>query len=176
MDANIHGIAQKGDAVRPATNRGCVQVPPPGAIPADDFIESFSGLMDKMASAVTNDKAVLEQLFTTTTPQYAAIKALLQEIKPQRGSINSGRNSGSNHIPDGDDMRKFKKCNATLQHAILKGWAKGGFCLSHGHGLPASHDSRFHLPGFLVGTGAAVVDRGDAVAVARAEFSLLQSF
>ena len=75
---HIHGIAQNGDAVRPETNRGRVQVTPPGTIPADNFIESFRGLMDNMASAGTNDKAVLEQLVTTTTTQYATIKALLQ--------------------------------------------------------------------------------------------------
>ena len=65
--ADIHGIAKNGDALRPATNRGRVQVTPPGAIPADNFIESFSGLMDNMTSAATNDKAVLEHLVTTTT-------------------------------------------------------------------------------------------------------------
>ena len=64
-----------------------------------------------MASAATNDKAVLEQLFPTMTTQYAAIKALLQEIKYQRGSNNSKCNPGINRNPDDDDMRKFK--NAT---------------------------------------------------------------
>ena len=92
--------------MRPATNIGRVQVPPPGAIYADDFIKSFSGLMDNTESTATNDKAVLEQLVTTTTTQYAAIKALLQELKPQRGSNNSGRNPGSDHTLDGDNMRK----------------------------------------------------------------------
>ena len=67
--------------MRPATNIGRVQVPPPGAIYADDFIKSFSGLMDNTESTATNDKAVLEQLVTTTTTQYAAIKAFLQELK-----------------------------------------------------------------------------------------------
>ena len=80
--------------------------------------------MDKMAPAATNYKAVLEHLFTTTTTQYATIKVILQEIKPQRGSTNSGR---SDHIPNCDNMRKLKKCNATLQHVILKGWAKEVF-------------------------------------------------
>ena len=74
---HIHGIAQNRDAMRPAKNRGPAQVPPPGAIPADDFIESFGGLMDNMASAGTNYKAFIEQLVTTTTTQYEAIKALL---------------------------------------------------------------------------------------------------
>ena len=37
--------------------------------------------MDNMASVATNEKAVLEQIVTTTTTQYAAIKALLQEVK-----------------------------------------------------------------------------------------------
>ena len=65
--------------------------------------------MDNMASAATNYKTVLEQIVTTMTTQYVTKKALLQYIKPQRGSNNSGQNSGSNHIPDGNDMRKFKK-------------------------------------------------------------------
>ena len=138
---HIHGIAHNGDAVQPATTRGRSQVPPPGAIPEDNFIDSFRRLMDNMASAATNDKAVLEQLVTTMTTQYAAIKALLQELKPQRGSNNSVRNHGSDHTPDGDNMRKLKKRNATLQHAIVKGWAKGCFCSSHVHGVPAGHDS-----------------------------------
>ena len=73
--------------------------------------------------------------------QYAVIKALLQEFKPQCGSNNSGRNPITNHTPDGDDMRKLKKCNATLQHAIMKGWTKGGFCSSHDHGIIDGHDS-----------------------------------
>ena len=77
----------------------------------DDFIEYFSGIMDNMASAETNDKAVLEQLVTTTTTQYVEIKTFLQELKPQRGSNNLGHNPGSDHTSDGDDMRKFK--NAT---------------------------------------------------------------
>ena len=115
-------------------------MPPPGAIPADEFIYSFSRLMDNMASAATNNKAVIEQLVTNTTMQYNSIKALLQELKPQRGSNNSGRNPSTNHTPDGDDMCKLKNRNATLQHAIIKGWNKGIFCLSHGHGVISVHD------------------------------------
>ena len=65
--AHIHGISQKVDAVRTATNRGRAQVPPPGVIPLDDFIEYFNGLMDNMESAATNSMAVLEQLVATTT-------------------------------------------------------------------------------------------------------------
>ena len=84
---------------------GRVQVPPPGAIPVDDLIESFRGLLDNMASAATNDKAVIEHLVTTKTTQYAAIKALLQELKTQRGSNNYGCNPGSDHTPDNNDMR-----------------------------------------------------------------------
>ena len=86
--------------------------------------------MDNMASAATNDKAVLEQLVENTTTQYTAIKVLIQELKPQRGSNNSGRNTNSNstnHTPYGDDMRKLNNRNAILQHAIMKGWTKGGF-------------------------------------------------
>ena len=98
--------------------------------------------MDNIASAATNDKAVLEQLFSTTTTQYAAIKALLQEIKPQRGSNNSDRNPGSNRNPHNDGMRKLKKLDATLQHFLVKGWKKVGFCSSHCHGVPTGHDSR----------------------------------
>ena len=74
--------------------------------------------MDNMESAAINNKAVIEHLVTTTTMQYVTIKALLQELKPQRGSNNSGCNPSSDHTPDGDDMRKLKKCNATLHHAI----------------------------------------------------------
>ena len=85
-----------------------------------------------MASAATNDKAVLEQLVATTTTQYTSIKALLQELKSQRGSNNSVCNpntniTNTNHTTDGDDMHTLKKCNATLQHGIMKGWTKGGF-------------------------------------------------
>ena len=84
--------------------------------------------MDNMASAATNNKAVLKHLFANMTTRYTAIKMLLQELKTQRGSNNSGRNSNStNQTPDGDNMRKIKKRNATLQHAIVKGWNKGGF-------------------------------------------------
>ena len=39
-------------------------------------------------------------------------------------------------------MRKLKKRNATLQHAIVKGWAKVGFLSSHGHSVPAGNDIR----------------------------------
>ena len=63
--------------------------------------------MDNMSSAGTNEKAVLEQLVATTTTQYTATKALLQEIKPQRGSNNSDRNPGSDRNPDNDNVRKF---------------------------------------------------------------------
>ena len=67
---------------------------------------------------------------------------LLKELKTQRGSNKYGRNSNStNQTPDGDDMRKLKKRNSTLQHAIMKVWTKGGFCSSHGHGVIAGHDS-----------------------------------
>ena len=61
-----------------------------------------------MASAAINNKAVIGQLVKTTTTQYATIKALLQELKPQRGSNNSSSNPNSDHTPDGDDMRKLK--------------------------------------------------------------------
>ena len=98
--------------------------------------------MDNMESAAINNKAVIKQLVKTTKTQYTAIKALLQELTPQRGSNNSGNNPSSDRTPDGNDMRKLKKRNATLLHAIVKGWAKGGFCPSHGHGVPAGHDSR----------------------------------
>ena len=60
-----------------------------------------------MASEATNGKAVLEQIVTTTTTQYATIKALLQEIKPQLSSKNSDRNPCSDRNPDDNDMCKF---------------------------------------------------------------------
>ena len=99
-----------------------------------------------MVSAATNDKAVLEQIVATTATQYTTIKALLQELKFQRGSNNSGRNpntnsTNTNHTPDGDDMGKLKKRNVTLQNDIMKGWTKGGLCSTHGHGVIAVHDS-----------------------------------
>ena len=71
--------------------------------------------MENMASDATNDKAVLEQLVTTKTTHYVAIKALLQELKPQHGSNNSGHNPGSDHTTDGDNMRKLK--NATPHYS-----------------------------------------------------------
>ena len=67
---------------------------------------------------------------------------LLQELKTQSSSNNSGRNSNStNQTPDGDNMHKLKERNATLQHAIVKGWTKGGFCSIHSHGVTSGHDS-----------------------------------
>ena len=75
---HIHGILNNRDTMWPATSRSRAQVPPPDPIPADKFIDSFSEIMDNMASTATNEKAVLEQLFTKTTTQYAAIKALLK--------------------------------------------------------------------------------------------------
>ena len=105
--ASVHGISCNRDTVQPVASQIHAQVPPPGAILAYEFINSFSGLMDNMASAVTKKKAVLEQLFANTTKQYTAIKMLLQELKTQRGSNNSGRNSNStNQTEDGNDMRK----------------------------------------------------------------------
>ena len=141
-DADIYGIAQDRDAFWPTTNRVRFQDITPGTIPTEDFFNSFRRLMDNMASTETNDKAVLEHLVTTTTTQYAAIKALLQEIKYQRGSNNSKCNPGINRNPNDDKMRKLKKRNAMLQHVLVQGWTKGGFCSSHGHGVPAGHDSR----------------------------------
>ena len=141
--ASIHSFSYNRDTVQPAAYQNHAQVPPPGAILADTFIKSFIGLMDNMASSATNDKAVLEQIVANTTTQYTAIKMLMQELKNQRGSNNSGRNSNStNQTQDGNDMRKFKKRNATLQHAIVKGWTKGGFFSSHGHGVTSGHGSR----------------------------------
>ena len=68
---------------------------------------------------------------------------LLQDLKTQRGSNNYGRNSNiTNQTPDGDDMRKLKKFNATLQHSIVKGCTKGGFCSSHSHSVTTVNDSR----------------------------------
>ena len=97
--------------------------------------------MDNLVSAATNYKAVIEQLVSSTTTQYTAINMLLQELKTQRGSNKSGRNSNStNQNQDCDDMRKLKKRNAKLQHAIMKGWTKGGFFSSHGHGVNAAPD------------------------------------
>ena len=66
----------------------------------------------------------------------------MQYFKTQRGSNNSGLNPSTDHTPDVNDMCKLKNGNVTLQHAIIKGWTKGGFCSSHGHGVPAGHDSR----------------------------------
>ena len=91
--------------MQPAITRSRAQVPPPDDIPTDESMYSFSRLMDNMVCAATNNKAVLEELVTTTTTQYASIKALLQELKRQHSSNNSGRNPGSDHTPDGDDMR-----------------------------------------------------------------------
>ena len=127
--------------MKPAASRSRSQGPPPGAIPADKFINSFSGLVANMASAATNHKAVLEQLVATTITHYTEIKALLQESKYQRISNNSGSNPNTNHTPDGDDMGKLKTRNVTLQNDIMKGWTKGGLCSTHGHGVIAVHDS-----------------------------------
>ena len=60
-----------------------------------------------MASTSTNYKAVLEHSVTTTTTQYMEIKALLQEINPQRSSKYSDRNTGSDRNPDDSNMCKF---------------------------------------------------------------------
>ena len=79
--ASIHGISHNGDTVQPSASRSHAQVPPPGATPADAFIDSFSGLMDNMTSAATNDKAVLEQIVAITTTQYTAINMILLELK-----------------------------------------------------------------------------------------------
>ena len=96
-----------------------------------------------MVSAATNNKVVLEHLVANTTTQYTSIKILLQELKNQGSSNNYGRSSNrTNQTPDGDDMRKLKKRNAALQHAIVKGWTKGGFFSSHGHGITAGNDIR----------------------------------
>ena len=57
--ANIHRISHNGDTVQPVASRIRAQVPPPGAIPEEEFINSFSRIMDNMASAATSDKAVL---------------------------------------------------------------------------------------------------------------------
>ena len=65
--------------------------------------------MDNMTSAATNDKSVLEQLVTTTTTQYAAIKSLLQEITPSAAPKQSDRNPGSDRNPDKNEMHNFKK-------------------------------------------------------------------
>ena len=143
--ANIHGISHNGDTVQPAASRSHTQVTPPGAILSDEFIDYFSRLMNIMAYAATNGKAVLEQIFANMTTLYTDIKALLQKLNPQSGSNNSGRNTNTNstnHTPDGDNMQKLKNCNATLQHAIMKGWTQGGFCSSHGHSVTAGHDNR----------------------------------
>ena len=82
---NIHGILHNRDTVRTVTYGSRYQVPPLGVIPANEFIDYFSGLMDNMSSAATNNKAVIEQLFTNTTMQYVTIKAILQELKTQCG-------------------------------------------------------------------------------------------
>ena len=111
---HIHGILHNRYTVQLATSGSRSQVSPLGVIPADEFVDYFSRLMDNMESAVTNNKAVIEQLVTTTTMQYVTIKALLQELKPHCGSNNSGCNPSSDHTPDGDDMRKLKKRNASM--------------------------------------------------------------
>ena len=82
-----------------------------------------------MPSEATYDKAVLEHLVTSTTTQYAAIKALLQEIKIQRGSKNSGRNPCSDHIPDGNEMRKLKKAQHKAAACHIKRIGEGRILL-----------------------------------------------
>ena len=79
--ASIHGISHNGDTVQPAASQSHAQVPPPGAIPEDAFIDYFSRIMDNMASAATNEKVVLKQLVANTNTQYTATKMLLQECK-----------------------------------------------------------------------------------------------
>ena len=54
--ASIHRISHNWDTVQAAAYRSRAQGPPPGAIPSDEFIDSFSGLMDNMASSATNNK------------------------------------------------------------------------------------------------------------------------
>ena len=115
--------------MHPAASRSRAQVPPPGAILAEKIIDSYSRLMDNTASTATNDRVVLEQIVVNITTQYAAINALLQELKYQHSSNNSVRNpntNSTNYTSDVDDMHKLKKWNATLQHVIMKGWTKGG--------------------------------------------------
>ena len=111
--ASIHGISHNGDTVQPVASRSRAQEPPPGAILSDKFINSFSGLMDNMASAATNYKADLEQLVANTKMEYTAMKNLLQGLKSQRGSNNIRRNTNTNstntnHSLDGDEMRIIK--------------------------------------------------------------------
>ena len=67
--------------MQPEASQIHAQVPPPGAIPTDAFIDYFSGLMTNMASAATYDKAVLKQIVDNATMQYNAINVLLQRVK-----------------------------------------------------------------------------------------------
>ena len=64
---NIHGILHNGDTMQQVASRSRSQVPPTGTIPADKFVDSFSGIMDNMESNATNDKGVPEKLVSKTT-------------------------------------------------------------------------------------------------------------
>ncbi len=97
---------------------------------ATNFLGSIDNALDNLASAATNDKAVLEHLvstnssLTTSNSQLAnQIKSLQAQLAAKKGQVGGGGGGGSR--------------DATTK----KGPDPGGFCWSHGWRVGYGHNS-----------------------------------
>jgi hypothetical protein len=117
---------------RPTPTSGFAGAAVRSSLPSS-FEEQFaSGIMDALASAATNEKAVLDNLVASnkvlselTAKKITAIEQLLTK-GPHPGTSLSSSDA---------------KLVAQLKAAINGKWVPGGFCSSHGYGVGPDHDS-----------------------------------
>lgn len=105
---------------------------PPGAI-----LKQVENYMENIAAAATTNHESLAaltksnaMLVESNKSQQATIKVLWAEIKGLRSRATSGK-----HRLSVEQERK-------VICAMKAGWAFGGFCLRHGHGVTRNHTSK----------------------------------
>jgi hypothetical protein len=114
---------------RPTPTSGFAGAAIRSSLPAS-FEEQFASGMDALASAATNEKAVLDNLLASnkvlselTAKKITAIEQLLTKGPHPGASLSSG------------------DAKMVLKAAIKGKWVPGGFCSSHGYGVGPDHDS-----------------------------------
>ena len=106
------------------------------------LLELLGGQFDALAAASSTSNAAMDHLAAATTLQYADTKAALTNLSAATAAtptpiITASTRTGS--LPS--DQGETKKRIIILQAAVKNKWKVGGFCLTHGHGVHASHIS-----------------------------------
>jgi hypothetical protein len=113
---------------------------PAQANQATNFLDSIDNALDNLASATTNDKAVLKKLVATNSSLTTSNTNLANLIKTLQTQLNAKKNQGGNG-GGGSGGSGGGGSGGSNNTSKQKGPNPAGYCLSHGWRVGYGHNS-----------------------------------